>query len=130
MNIGPLTATALLVLPVSVSYHLVKIWRANRLIDSEPVASESLGAQYRAIVGTPEPEPEPEPIPEPANDKPEPIPEPARDDAVKVEAISALRNLGMTKASATRLAAQVWDATPDDITLPDMIKRCLRALNK
>lgn len=53
-----------------------------------------------------------------------------KSDNIKTDAISALRNLGMTKASATRLASQVWDQTPNDITLDDMIKRCLRALNK
>ena len=54
----------------------------------------------------------------------------AKDETVMDDTISALRNLGMTKASAVKLTGQVWDQAPDDITLDDMIKRCLRALNK
>ena len=63
----------------------------------------------------------------PANDVPIAI---VKDDSVLNDAISGLRNLGMTKTAAGRLARQVWDQTPNDITLADMMSRCLRALNK
>ena len=67
----------------------------------------------------------------PANDAlPNDAPPVDRDSSVLDDTVSALRNLGMTKTAATRLARSVWDQTPPDITLSDMITRCLRALNK
>lgn len=129
---GPISTAFCVVLPLSVALHLFKGRKRPGDDRRDPVIipeRKTLSQQYserprdytRALpVETPEPKPV-------ANDiKPVVM----RDDSVKDDTISALRNLGMTKASATRLAGQVWDQTPDDITLDDMIKRCLKALNK
>lgn len=128
---GPIVTTVCVFVPLSLAYHLYKgrkVRRAERAERMQVIKRESLAALHHGQGKTlkdvlPAELPDVKPV---AND----VTMPVKDTSILDDTISALRNLGMTKASASKLAGQVWDQTPNDITLSDMVKRCLKALHK
>ena len=128
---GPVTTVFLTGLGISLPYYMIKnaiiTERKRRArIKARKEAKVNKSTQGVKIYGDDLPVKPIKPQ-QPANDT---TPQPVKNDTIKDETINALRNLGMTKASATKLTQQVLAQAPVNITLDDMIKRCIKALNK